>query len=116
MAGKCLLFVYGLLKPGLQPPKSISQSFPDRIGGLLYDLGEYPAAVNAGHGSSEITGFTIEIDEDELEAIDEFEDVDAGMYRRIMIETRSGYFAWVYEYLLEIPEGTPLVTDWMPKA
>lgn len=112
MADKCLMFVYGLLKPGIQPPRSMSQSWEDEISGLMYDLGEFPAAVAPGTGAGRIAGFTVEIDTDELSALDEFEDTETGVYRRVMVETAKGHFAWVYEYLLEIPAGAPVITTW----
>jgi gamma-glutamylcyclotransferase (GGCT)/AIG2-like uncharacterized protein YtfP len=112
MAEKCLVFVYGLLKPGIQPPRSMSQSWADDIEGVLYDLGEFPAAVQVGAAGSRITGYTIEIDTDELTALDEFEDTETGVYRRIMVETGLGHFAWVYEYIQPIPPGTPVITSW----
>lgn len=112
MSQKCLLFVYGLLKPGFQPPRSLSQQWEDEISGLMYDLGEFPAAVGVEADAGSIIGYTIEIDTDELPALDEFEDLDSGYYRRIMIETKQGYFAWVYEYLKPIPVGLLPITDW----
>lgn len=112
MAGKCLLFVYGSLKPGYQPPRSISQSWEDEIAGDMFDIGEFPAAVRIGQAANKISGYTIEIDRDELAALDEYEDVETGVYRRIMVETSKGHFAWVYEYLLPIPPGSVQLTIW----
>lgn len=112
MSNKCLLFVYGLLKPGIQPPRSVSQQWSDKISGLMYDLGGFPAAIGVEGDEGVIHGFTVEIESDELAALDEFEDLDSGMYRRVMIETKLGYFAWVYEYLKPIPDGLTPISDW----
>ena len=112
MAQKCLLFVYGLLMPGYQPPRSLSQQWEDEIEGAMYDLCDFPAAVLSPGSRSTISGFTIEIDADELAEVDEFEDVEAKIYRRVMVETKNGFFAWTYEYLLPIPPGLNPITKW----
>ncbi len=111
MTQKCLLFVYGLLMPGYQPPRSLSQQWEDEISGMMYNLGDFPAAVLADAGGT-IKGYTIEIDMDELEEVDEFEDIDAKVYRRVMVETKQGFFAWTYEYLLPIPAGLQPISKW----
>ena len=115
MAQKCLLFVYGLLMPGYQPPRSLSQQWEDEIAATMYNLGDFPAIILAGKGEDSgniVKGFTLEIDSDELAEIDEFEDIEAKIYRRVMIETKQGFFAWTYEYLLPIPEGLSPISKW----
>ncbi len=112
MAQKCLLFVYGLLKPGYQPPRSLSQQWEDEIEGTMYNLGDFPAAVLTEGSGNVVQGFTIEIDSDELAEVDEFEDIESKIYRRVMVETKQGFFAWTYEYLLPIPEGLTPIVKW----
>jgi gamma-glutamylcyclotransferase (GGCT)/AIG2-like uncharacterized protein YtfP len=112
MAAKCLVFAYGLLKPGHAPPRSLSHHWNDRIPGRLYDLGSYPAAVDVGHSPHWIEGVTMEIDDDELAALDEFEDVESGEYRRVLVTTEQGFTAWVYEFAATLPPALPLLSRW----
>jgi gamma-glutamylcyclotransferase (GGCT)/AIG2-like uncharacterized protein YtfP len=58
---RCLLFVYGSLQPGQRPPESMGESWPDRVRGLLYDLGPYPAAVRIGRAEQEFQGWVLDI-------------------------------------------------------
>ncbi len=104
--GRCWLFVYGLLKPGLRPPRTFSLAFPDRVAGHLYDLGPYPALVLTPPGQPaecRADGFTLLIAEEELTELDEFEDVADGLYRRLSVMTELGFRAWVYEYARRLP-------------
>lgn len=112
MTAKCLVFAYGLLKPGHTPPRSVSQHWPDRIPGLLYDLGNYPAGIQLGHAASWIEGITMELDQDELDLLDEFEDVESGEYRRIVVTSEQGFDVWAYEYMRAIPADLPPVPRW----
>lgn len=112
MKRKCLLFAYGLLQPGYSPPRSMSQSWPDRIRGQMYDLGAYPAAVQITHASTWIEGHTVEIDVDELPMLDEFEDVGGGEFSRRLVETEQGHTAWVYEYQRPVPAVLAPITKW----
>jgi gamma-glutamylcyclotransferase (GGCT)/AIG2-like uncharacterized protein YtfP len=112
MATKCLLFAYGQLQPGHNAPRSLSDAWPDRARGVLYDLGAYPGAVQLDTADTWVEGHTLEIDADELPALDEFEDVDSGEYRRITVTTEAGHMAWAYEYGGEIPAGATPITRW----
>ncbi len=112
MAKKCLLFAYGVLKPGFSPPKSVTESWDDRVRGDLFNLGSYPGAARLGTSTQWISGVTLEIDEDELADLDDFEDVESGEYRRILIETEQGFHAFIYEYLGPIPEQSRVLTAW----
>jgi|LauGreDrversion4_2_1035121.scaffolds.fasta_scaffold1392180_1 gamma-glutamylcyclotransferase (GGCT)/AIG2-like uncharacterized protein YtfP len=112
MAKKCLLFAYGVLKPGFSPPKTVSESWEDRVQGDLVDLGSYPGACRIGDSNNWIQGITLEIDEDELAVLDEFEDVDSGEYRRILVETEQGFYAFIYEFLGALPPDAPRLTCW----
>ena len=113
MARKCLLFTYGLLQPGQRGgPRSVSQSWPDRVPGRLYDLGDFPAARDLGRAETWVAGLTLEIDELELPELDAFEDVDSGEFARVLIETERGFLAWAYEYRWEIPTGLVARERW----
>jgi gamma-glutamylcyclotransferase (GGCT)/AIG2-like uncharacterized protein YtfP len=112
VARKCLLFVYGQLQPAHTPPRSLSQAWPDRIHAVLYDLGPFPAAVQVGVAADWIEGFTLEIDADELAALDEFEDTESGEFARILVETEKGHTAWVYEYRFPVPGVLVPVKRW----
>lgn len=102
--GRCLLFVYGQLQPGLKQPRSMSRAWPDRVRGLLYDLGAFPAAVKIDAANQWLRGFVLDIAEVELvEDLDSYEDVDQGLYRRIQTITEAGFEAWVYEYARPLP-------------
>lgn len=105
-AGHCLLFTYGQLQLGLNEPSSVSRAWPDRVRGLLYDLGSYPAAIQIGLVERWFHGFVLEIAESELlEELDQFEDVEKGLYRRVRAYTESGFEVWVYAYARPLPPG-----------
>lgn len=104
--GRCLLFAYGLLQPGHRPPKTLGRCWPDEMRGLLYDLGRHPAAIEIGLGERWFGGHVLEIDYSELASeLDPFEEVEAGVYRRIRATTRGGRQVWVYEYARPLPQA-----------
>jgi hypothetical protein len=73
--------------------------------GLLYDLGSFPAAIGVGTGDRWFAGYVLEIAESELvEPLDTYEEVAAGLYRRIQSVTEAGFEAWVYEYARPLPK------------
>ena len=102
--GRCLLFAYGKLQPGQNQPRSMSRAWPDRLRGLLYDLGPFPAAVKIDASEQWLYGFVLEIAESELVGdLDAYEEVDKGLYRRIRTVTEAGFEVWVYEYARPLP-------------
>ena len=102
--GRCLLFAYGQLQPGLRPPRTVHRAWPDRVRGELFDLGTYPAAVSVGMTESWIWGYVLEINESELLAeLDRYEEVHTGLYRRVQTTTEAGFMVWIYEYARPIP-------------
>ena len=113
MADKCLLFTYGMLMPSQSPPKSMSDAWPDRVTGELYDLGAFPAAIAIGNASDWFEGFVVEIDAEELPDLDHFEDVDSGEFRRITVTTEKGRHCWAYEYRQKIPPDLEKIVKWM---
>ena len=101
---RCFLFVYGQLQPGIRAPRTMHRSWPDRVRGKLFCLGQYPAAVQLGQGSSWIRGHVLEIDEQELTSdLDPYEGIDEGLYRRIRTVTEKGTQVWIYEYASPLP-------------
>ncbi|MCA9038929.1 MAG: gamma-glutamylcyclotransferase [Planctomycetaceae bacterium] len=98
------LFVYGQLQPGHRFPIEAEVIRPDRVRGLLYDLGEYPGAVEIGKADNWFSGFLATLPTEDLDELDRFECVEDGLYRRIQTETESGVTAWIYEYLQTLPE------------
>jgi gamma-glutamylcyclotransferase (GGCT)/AIG2-like uncharacterized protein YtfP len=100
------LFVYGTLAPGdvrwpILAPFAADGGVQDSTDGQLYDTGlGYPAAVFGGDGT--ILGRTfrlrVEMLDEALAALDAEESSVAGRYRRIAIDTRSGWRAWAYQY------------------
>ena len=118
-----LLFVYGTLRPGdvrwaLLEPFVVDDGVDDTVAGGLYDTGlDYPAAIF--DGTSAIAGrtcrFRHELIGEALIALDAEEDVDSGLYRRVIVTTGQGLIAWAYEYgtgleLTPIPSG-----DWFTR-
>ena len=113
MADKCLIFVYGMLKPDQTPPRSISHHWPDALRGELYDVGPYPALVKAGDETCDwVEGVVIEIDQDELPLIDDFEDTDSGEYVRVTRTTRNGFCCFVYQYARPLPTKAVPIKSW----
>ena len=94
------------------PPKSMTGSWDDAIRAEMYDLGEYPAAVSVDATREWLPGVVVEIDKDELLALDDFEDVDSGEFKRRTTTTKEERNVWVYEYCRGLPEGSEKITDW----
>ena len=113
------LFVYGSLRKGFEHPifKYVSDYFhfvsPGKIKGILYDLGEYPAALPT-EGESYIKGELYAIKEPTefsyaIAQLDDYEGINpeegSSLYRRELasIYTDQGITtAWVYWYNGEI--------------
>ena len=125
--GNNQLFVYGSLLSGFKSPAYdyISRYFdlvsPGRVKGLLFDMGEYPAAVPAEFHDSFIEGELYRIrDEKEfswaIAQLDDYEGVlvEAGeqpLYRRdlVQVATDAGSFtAWIYWFNADV-SGRPLI-------
>jgi gamma-glutamylcyclotransferase (GGCT)/AIG2-like uncharacterized protein YtfP len=79
----------------------------DRVRGRLYDLGPYPALVDAGDaGAGWVEGFVRPVGLDELsQRLDRYEGVDEGLYRRIALTTEAGRSVWVYVYARPLPDA-----------
>lgn len=122
------LFVYGSLRSGFKSPayEYISRYFSlvaeGKVRGLLYDLGEYPAALPTNEENFIVGELYEAKDADQFQYVigqlDDYEGVavEAGetpLYRREIspIETDQGSFdAWVYWYNGDVT-GKPLVAS-----
>lgn len=87
-------------------------SWNDSIRAELYDLGPYPAVLSVDATSEWLSGRVIEVDTDELAALDDFEDVDSGEFKRRATTTKEDRNVWVYEYARALPEDAKKVTSW----
>lgn len=121
-----LLFVYGTLLPGAQSWEVLKRfvdghGTPDSVSGELFDTGlGYPAAVIDERSTSLVLGRTLQLTASHsaaaLAALDEFEDVADGLFRRVAVTTGSGRTAWIYVNgtgltLTRIPSGDWLLHD-----
>lgn len=119
MAGP-LLFAYGTLRDALQrdlilrgaPSRELG---PASAAGVLYDLGNYPGLADGAAGER-VPGVVVELpDEAALARLDEYEDIDAGLFvrRRATVRLDAGgeVEAWVYVYNRPVA-GRPRITAW----
>lgn len=100
------LFVYGTLLPGalswgLLQPFVTGVGAADWVPGELFDTGlGYPAATFDADSVSRVAGRTFDLiaasAAEALCALDDFEDVGAGLYRRVVVTTGLGTSAWMY--------------------
>jgi len=119
MAGP-LLFAYGTLRDALQRDMILRGAQSREVGpatapGALYDLGNYPGLVDGGPGDR-VPGVLVELaDEAALTRLDEYEDVDAGLFvrRRASVRPDAGgdVEAWVYVYNRPVA-GRRRITVW----
>lgn len=104
-----LLFVYGTLLPGqanwhVLAPYVADEGWADAAAGDLFDTGlGWPAAVfadRAGQPVGRVVGRVVMLADATLDvalaALDEFEGIHEGAYRRIAITTDGGHLAWAY--------------------
>ena len=100
-----LLFAYGTLAP--DGPESAGRGgwVPDMLRGRLFDLGPYPALVDADDPEAGwVAGHVREADPAELAGnLDRYEGVDVGLYRRVRATTLGGRLVWVYVYARPLP-------------
>jgi gamma-glutamylcyclotransferase (GGCT)/AIG2-like uncharacterized protein YtfP len=122
------LFVYGSLRKGFHHPayRYISDHFHfvgnARVKGILYDLGDFPAAVPAMEDRFIIGELYRIIHQDEfswaIAQLDDYEGVDAEagelpMYRRDIVTVQCGgdiSDAWVYWYCGDV-SGRPIISS-----
>jgi len=93
------LFAYGTLRSAEAPPPPLLQGArrvaDATVQGTLYDIdGEFPALML--YGTTPVPGTVWHIPEAaRLAMLDEYEQVDRGLYRRVAVEA-GGVACWVY--------------------
>src|SRR5262245_25770068 len=102
------LFAYGTLKdPALLTaivgPVRCRVIGAGAVGGMLYDMGSYPALRPGESSDDTVPGVLIELDDESaLGRLDAYEDVGSGLYVRERCEVRLAdgrcETAWVYIY------------------
>jgi gamma-glutamylcyclotransferase (GGCT)/AIG2-like uncharacterized protein YtfP len=98
------LFAYGTLMPADVATIAREDWTADAVRGRLYDLGPYPGLTELdASGAGWVEGYVRAVEPIELQAFDQWEDVDLGTYRRVETVTRSGVRAWVYVYARQLP-------------
>ena len=87
-----LLFAYGTLGPADPEAAARGGWVADAVRGRLFDLGPYPALVDADDPAAGwVEGHVRPVDRRELEGrLDRYEGVDEGLYRRVLVTTRAG--------------------------
>ena len=93
-SAKRKVFCYGTLR-GTQLGKMLSMN--DQITGMVVDLGRFPALVTFNTDLT-VEGDVLEVDENTLAALDRYEGVDHGLYRRATTTTEAGHEVIVYMY------------------
>ncbi|MUL64857.1 hypothetical protein BOO86_10325 [Mycobacterium sp. CBMA 234] len=100
------LFVYGTLMPGQTrwpalAPWIVGSPIPDSVVGELFDTGYGWPAIVVRPGEP-IAGFTVLLAADSLsaalDALDEIEGTDKGLFQRIPVTTTLGSRAWIYQW------------------
>jgi gamma-glutamylcyclotransferase (GGCT)/AIG2-like uncharacterized protein YtfP len=121
------IFIYGTLHPGLAPDEiaraveSLKPVGEGSIGGVLYDLGDYPGALVDATSESRIYGAVFELpgDANILLALDRYEwfnpqnEADSLFVRvKHEVELRDGRAieCWMYVYNME-PDGARVIAD-----
>lgn len=101
------LFAYGTLAPDGPEAAERGGWEPDMVRGRLYDLGTYPALVDADDpGADWVAGHVRPVEPSEFSAtLDDYEGVPQGLYRRARATTRGGREVWVYLYARPLPAG-----------
>lgn len=107
---KALLFCYGKLQSGYEPPESMSSHTRDAVRGFMFVRGDNdPALIEPGFAHHPwCWGELMSVDEEELASIDESEEG----YLRQKITTFHGYRAWIYVYTSAPPPGAVRINRW----
>lgn len=108
-----ILFTYGTLKPGFYHyPKNAKGYKLDSIKADMYDLKEYPAAINIGKSKNWIQGYSVEMPEEELPRYVYYEKPD---FKLRKVKTYLGHIAFVFEYTKDIPKNAEKIDNWINK-
>lgn len=101
MSGHFHLFVYGTLRSNAAGASLLAsgvQTGAGTVGGVLYDIGTYPALIL--YGSSPVRGEVWRLPASSLSALDEYEGVAEGLFRRVGVEVQmddgSVCGCWIY--------------------
>ncbi len=86
------LFVYGKLRPTVNPPLSMLGFTDDHVLGRIFSE-EGDVFVVLEPEGNKIWGYTLEIAASELEALDEYEGSE---YERVQTTTGNGSLVWIY--------------------
>src|SRR3954447_7051419 len=101
-----LLFAYGTLRRS-HPKNEWIDWVPDAVRGRLFGLGPYPVLVDWEDSEAGwVEGDVRSVERRELEgALDSYEGVGEGLFRRVVLTTRAGRRVWVYVYPHPVPPG-----------
>jgi gamma-glutamylcyclotransferase (GGCT)/AIG2-like uncharacterized protein YtfP len=102
------IFAYGTLKDPARLAAVIGATSlrvvdPGHVGGVLYDMGAFPALRRSTSPSDSVPGLLLELDDHgALERLDAYEDVGSGLHVRercaVRLEDGQRRDAWVYVY------------------
>jgi gamma-glutamylcyclotransferase (GGCT)/AIG2-like uncharacterized protein YtfP len=118
-----LLFAYGTLKDPQQLVAVVG--FPVRcavvgagtVGGILYDVGEYPALRPSESHADLVPGVLLDVDDAALARLDAYEGVPEGLYLRqrgaVRLDDGRRVEAWVYVYN-RATDGLRRIAAWPP--
>jgi gamma-glutamylcyclotransferase (GGCT)/AIG2-like uncharacterized protein YtfP len=118
-----LVFAYGTLKDSRRLRAMLKDVSRWRIvgsgtvQGRLYDTGPYPAFGMSDDSADRVPGVLVKLESgaDALARLDEYEDVDHGLYERrrmpVRVDDATTHDAWVYVYRRSV-DGFPRITEW----
>jgi len=115
---KTILFLYGTLRTGQRNHRLMSNSrFICKVKTLphyrLYDLGDYPGMVRDEQNGLAVRGEMWEVDATTLMMLDALEDVDDGLYERVLVEIdHAAVGVESYLYLPPIPADAASGAEW----
>lgn len=121
-SGDEMVFVYGTLRRGAS--RDAEAFFPGakflgcgRVRGVLYDLGDYPG-LHLNDSAGWVVGEIVGVSKEALAEFDDWEGIDAGLYRRVRVTVErpddSPLTTWIYE-ITDACEGRPVISsgDWL---
>lgn len=108
------IFVYGWLKPWLEPPKFKGTAHQDSIKGDCYEFNNDAHAINIGTSKNIIEGYTMEVTPQELLRIDKEE--HPGFERKQTTTLSERKKVWVWEWPEKIPKSAKLIKRFSPEG
>lgn len=110
-SSKRKIFVYGMLKPEYDLPRTATNVHHDSVRGHMYDIKKDAALVDVGDPKAPwCRGYVMEVDDDELKKIEKFELPE---YHKKITETWSGQHVECFEYHGKLPVGAKPITSWV---